>query len=61
MQLNGLLSLLLYLLIGGLVVYIIYWIVGMLALPAPVKNIILAIVAIVVLIWLLSVFVPGMF
>jgi hypothetical protein len=37
----------------------VYWIIGMLALPQPVKNIILVIVAVIVLIWLLVTFVPG--
>jgi hypothetical protein len=53
------LRLLIYLLLGGLVVYAVYWIIGMLALPQPVKNIILVIVAVIVLIWLLVTFVPG--
>jgi len=53
---NDLLHLLIYLLIGGLVVYVVYWIVGMLALPQPVKTVILVIVALVVLLWLLSTF-----
>ena len=56
---SELINLLLYLLIGGLIVYAVYWIVGMLTLPAPAKNIILVIVAIAVLLWLVSTFVPG--
>jgi len=49
-------QLLIYLLIGGLILYAVYWIIGMLTLPAPAKTIILIIVAIVVLIWLLRTF-----
>ena len=56
MAVNGLVQLLLYLLIGGVIVYVVFWILGMLSLPQPVKQIILVIVAIVVLLWLLSTF-----
>jgi len=48
--------LIIYLLLGGLVVYLIYWILGMLTLPQPVKTVILIIVAVIVLLWLLSTF-----
>lgn len=51
---NDLVHLLIYLLIGGLIVYVVYWIIGMLTLPQPIKTVILAIVALVVLLWLLS-------
>lgn len=53
---DGLLHLIIYLLLGGLIVWIVYWIVGMLTLPAPVKTVILIIVAVVVLLWLLGTF-----
>ena len=59
METSGLIQLLLYLLIGGLIVYVVYWIVGMISLPAPAKNIILVVVAIIVLVWLVRIFVPG--
>jgi len=58
-ELNGLLMLLIYLLVGGLIVYAVYWIIGQISLPSPVKTIVLIIVAIIVLIWLLRTFVPG--
>jgi len=47
-------NLLIDLLIGGLVIYLIYYILGMLAIPQPVKNIILIVVAIIAIIWLLG-------
>lgn len=47
-------ALLIYLLVGGLIVYVAIWILGMLTLPQPVKNIISIIVAVIVLLWLLS-------
>ena len=53
---DGMVRLIIYLLLGGLVVYLIYWILGMLTLPQPVKTVILIIVAVIVLLWLLSTF-----
>lgn len=53
---SGPIQLLLYLLVCGLVIYLVYWIVGMLTLPQPVKTVIMVIIAIVVLLWLLSTF-----
>jgi len=46
--------LLIYILVGGLIVYAAVWLLGLLALPQPVKNIISVIVAVIVLLWLLS-------
>jgi hypothetical protein len=54
MAISGLIQLLLYLLIGGLIVYVVYWIIGMTPLPQPVKNVVGVIVAIIVLLWLLG-------
>lgn len=51
-----LVNLLIYLLVGGLIVYVVYWIIGMLSIPLQAKNIILVVVAIIVLLWLLRVF-----
>jgi hypothetical protein len=56
MTMNDLVSLLLYLLVGGLIVYVVYWILGMVTLPAPAKNVILIIVAVIVILWLLRTF-----
>ena len=53
---DGLLRLIIYLVLGGLVVWIVYWIVNMLTLPPQVKTVILIIVAVIVLLWLLSTF-----
>lgn len=54
MAINGLVQLIVYLLLGGIVVYLVYWIVGMLTLPQPVKTAICLIVAVLVLLWLLA-------
>jgi hypothetical protein len=56
---NSLLQLLLYLLIGGVIVYIVFWILGMLAIDARLKQVITLVVSVAVLIWLLVTFVPG--
>jgi hypothetical protein len=56
MEVNSLIQLLIYLLVGGLIVYVVYWIIGMIDLPVPVKNVIVVIVAIIVLLWLLRTF-----
>jgi hypothetical protein len=53
---RGLIELIIYLLLGGLLLYIVFWILGMLTLPQQVKTIILIIVAVIVLLWLLSTF-----
>ena len=55
-DIDGLVRLIIYLLLGGLVIYLVYWILGMLTLPQPVKTVILIVVAVVVLLWLLSTF-----
>jgi hypothetical protein len=53
---DGLIRLIIYLLLGGLVIYLVYWIIGMLTLPQPVKTVILIIVAVIVLLWLMATF-----
>jgi hypothetical protein len=51
---GGLINLLIYLLVGGVIIYVIYWILGMLALPEPIGKIVSIIVAVIVLLWILS-------
>lgn len=53
MGFESVLSLLVSLLVAGLIFYAIYWFLGMLSLPQPIKNIVLFIVGIIGLIWLL--------
>lgn len=47
-------ELLVTLLIAGLVLYVAYWILGMLPFPPQVKNIIMVILGVIFLIWLLQ-------
>lgn len=56
MGIEALIQLLLYLLIGGLIIYVVYWILGMLAIPQIAKQISLAILAVIVIYWLLRTF-----
>ena len=53
---NDLVQLLIYILLGGLLVYAVQWVIGLLNLPAVVKNVILLVVAILVIVWLLRTF-----
>jgi hypothetical protein len=52
---NELIQLLIYMLIGGIVIYVVNLVIGMLALPAQVKTIVLIIVGLVFLLWILNV------
>jgi len=52
MNVNGMLELLVYLLLGGLVVYAVYWILGMIDLPIEIKRAITLVFAIFVIVWL---------
>lgn len=52
---SELLTLLIYLLIAGVVIYVVNIVVGMLSLPPQVKTIVLIIVALVFLLWILRV------
>jgi uncharacterized membrane protein YeaQ/YmgE (transglycosylase-associated protein family) len=56
MGINPLIQIIVYLLVGALVIYVAAWIAGRAQLPQPVRNIILAIVTIVLLLWLLTTF-----
>ena len=46
-------TLLINLLIAGLIVWGVYWFVGMLALPDPIRKIVMVTVAVVALLWLM--------
>lgn len=50
---DNLLQLLIYLLVAGVVIYVVYLILGMIAIPSPIKNIIYLILGVVFLIWIL--------
>lgn len=56
MDVNGMAQLVIYLLLGAIAVYIVYWIVGMLSLPEQAKTAAALIVAVIVLVWLARTF-----
>jgi len=51
-------SILISLLIIGLIFSVAWWILGMIPVPAPIANIIKVILALLLLIWLISVLLP---
>ena len=57
---NELLRLIIYLLLGGVIIYLVYWILGMIAIDARLRQVISVVVAVIVIIWLLVTFVPGL-
>ena len=52
-------SLLITLLVLGLVCYLAYWILGMLPIPAPIKNVVFIVLGIIILIYLLETLLGG--
>lgn len=60
MTLSGPLQLLVYLLIGALIVGVVFYIVNMLSISQPLKNIILAVISVIVVIWLILTFFPNL-
>ena len=57
---NDLLSLIVYLLLAGVLVYVVFWILGMLPIPPQAKNVITMVMALIVLIWLVTRFLPNL-
>lgn len=56
MQGSGLISILIYLVIGAIIVYAVYLFLNMLNLPQPIKTIVLLIIAVIGLIFLANLF-----
>lgn len=54
-----LLSLLIYVVVFGLVCYLIIWAMGYLAVPEPIRKVVTVIIVLIAVIWLLSNFLPG--
>jgi hypothetical protein len=52
------LSLLVSLLVFALVCYLIFWILGYLGAPEPIRKVVTVIVVVIAVIWLLTNFVP---
>lgn len=52
-DIHGLIQLIIYILLAGLVIYAISFVISLLALPETVRKIVLIILALIVLLWLL--------
>lgn len=59
MDLQGPLRLLVYLLIGALIIYVVYWILGRIDLDPGLRQIISIVLAVVVILWLIVTLIPG--
>lgn len=49
-------EILITLLVVAVIIYVLYLILGMVNLPAPIKNIVYIVVALIILLWLLDFF-----
>lgn len=52
-------SLLITLVVFALVCYLIFWVMGYLAVPDPIRKVVTVIVVLIAVIWLLTNFLPG--
>lgn len=52
-------SLLIYALVFALVCYIIFWVMGYLGVPEPIRKVVTVIIVLIAVIWLLSNFLPA--
>ena len=50
----SLITFLIVLIIAGCVIYALNWFIGLLAIPQPIKNVILIAIGLIALLWLLS-------
>jgi len=60
MNVNNMLELLIYLLLGGAVIAVVYWILGMIDLPVEVRRTVTIVLAVLVLVWLIWAIAPGL-
>lgn len=51
---HELLSLIIYLLIGGILLYLLQVVLAMWPIPQPIKTVIIVIVALIILLWILG-------
>lgn len=52
-------SLLITVAVFALVAYVIFWIIGYLGVPEPIRKVIVVIMVLIAVIWILSNFLPG--
>lgn len=51
---GGLLSLLINLVVAGLILYLLWWLIGYIGLPAPFDKVARVIIAVVAVVWLIN-------
>lgn len=52
-------SLLITLLIFAVVCYVVFWVMGYLGVPEPVRKVVTVLIVVIAVIWLLTNFLPG--
>jgi anaerobic C4-dicarboxylate transporter len=55
---NTLVQLIIYLLLGGVIIWLTQWILSMVTLDGRLKQAILVVVAVLVIVWLVTTFLP---
>jgi hypothetical protein len=54
-----LVSLLITVAVFALVCYVIFWLIGYLGVPEPVRKVIVVVIVLIAVVWILSNFLPG--
>ena len=54
-----LISLLIWLLIIGLVIYLIFWVMSYLGVPEPIRKVVTVVVVVIAILWIVGNFLPG--
>ena len=54
-----LISLLITIAVFALVAYVIFWLIGYLGVPEPVRKVVVVVVVLIAVVWILSNFLPG--
>ena len=55
----SLVSLLIFVLVAGLIIYLIFWAMSYLGMPEPIRKVIVVIIVIIAIVWLMGNFLPG--
>jgi hypothetical protein len=54
-----LISLLITVAVFALVCYVIFWLIGYLGVPEPIRKVVVVVIVLIAFIWILSAFLPG--
>jgi len=55
----SIISLLITVAVFALVCYVIFWLIGYLGVPEPVRKVIVVVIVLIAVIWILTTFLPG--